>query len=98
MRLSMMLTAALLLAACGKSNEQQLEEAANHSDPAAAQVLDNAAENGTDPQQALQDAGNAAVASNDMTPPSAQARPNTPENPNPPASGEPIEKNQAGSR
>ena len=98
MRFSLMLVAALSLTACGKSDEERLQDAANQSDPAAAQVLDNAAENGTDPQQALQDAGNAAVASNDMTPPSIQARPNTRDNPNPPASGQPIEKNQDGSR
>lgn len=54
----------LLLAACqdnsnlGNSSEA-LEEAAEVSDPAAAQVLENAAENGMDPQEALREAGNA---------------------------------------
>ena len=50
-----------LLTACGQSNEEQLREAANQSDPAAAEVLNNAAENGMDPQQALQEAGEAAA-------------------------------------
>lgn len=54
----------LLLAACGQSQEGQLEEAANQSDPAAAAVLNGAAENGMDPQQALQQAGEAAANSN----------------------------------
>jgi uncharacterized lipoprotein len=62
MRTVLTLSFAILLAACGgQSNEEQLEEAANQSDPAAAEVLENAAENGMDPQEALQEAGNAAV-------------------------------------
>ena len=93
MRTCLLLTATLLIAACGKSNEDQLGEAANQSDPAAAEVLNNAAEAGVPPQEALQEAGNAAAASNmDATPPSAQARPNQPGNPNPPQSGQPTEK------
>ena len=58
------ITSAVLLAACGQSNKEQLHEAANQSDPAAAEVLNNAAENGMDPQEALQEAGNAAAESN----------------------------------
>jgi hypothetical protein len=62
MRIVLALTSAILLAACGnQSDEAQLEEAANQSDPAAAAVLENAAENGMDPQDALQEAGNAAA-------------------------------------
>ena len=62
MRACLILSFALLLAACGgQSNEEQLQEAANQSDPAAAEVLNNAAENGMDPQEALQEAGNAAA-------------------------------------
>ncbi|MCH8614748.1 hypothetical protein LZ016_01320 [Sphingomonas sp. SM33] len=93
MRTSLIIAATILLAACGKSNEEQLQEAANQSDPASAEVLNNAAEAGTPPQEALQEAGNAAAMTNtDTTPPSAQARPNTPDQPNPPQSGQPIEK------
>ena len=52
MRTVLTLSFAILLAACGgQSNEEQLEEAANQSDPAAAEVLENAAENGMDPQE-----------------------------------------------
>ena len=62
MRACLILSFALLLGACGgQSNEEQLQEAANQSDPAAAQVLNDAAENGMDPQEALQEAGNAAA-------------------------------------
>ncbi len=64
--------AVLLLAACGRSAADnaadQLENAAEQSDPAAASVLDNAAESirdrepvsaGAEAQNALQAAGNA---------------------------------------
>jgi len=64
MRTKLTITSAVLLAACGQSNKEQLHEAANQSDPAAAEVLNNAAENGMDPQEALQEAGNAAAESN----------------------------------
>lgn len=83
----------ILLAGCGQSNEERLQDAANQSDPAAAAVLENAAENGTDPQQALQEAGNAAATSNTPTDSGAmQARPNSAEQPNPPQAGQPPEK------
>ncbi len=88
--------ALVLLAACGaQSNEDALEDAANQSDPAAAAVLENAAENGMDPQQALEQAGQAArtTAENNGPPSgSVQARPNTREEPNRPEAGEPPEK------
>jgi hypothetical protein len=61
MRFPMILAVAALLCACGQSNEEQLQKAANQSDPAAAAVLNNAAEVGTPPQEALQEAGNAAA-------------------------------------
>ena len=62
MRFPMIIAATLLMSACGNSNEK-LSEAANQSDPAAAEVLNGAAENGMDPQEALQEAGNAAAMS-----------------------------------
>ena len=93
MRLPIMLTAAMLISACGQSNEEQLQDAANQSEPAAAEVLNDAAENGMNPQDALQEAGNAALGSNsDSLPPSQQARPNTANDPNPPQDGQPPEK------
>ena len=63
MRFPLIITATLLMSACGSSNEEQLSEAANQSDPAAAEVLNGAAENGMDPQEALQEAGNVAAMS-----------------------------------
>ena len=95
MRLSFAIIPALLLAACGQSDQDQLQEAANQSDPAAAAVLENAAENGMDPQQALQQAGEAAsangAAGNDGGA-VMQARPNTAQDPNRPEGGQPPEK------
>ena len=77
------------LAACGQSEQSgeggnDLQAAAEQSDPASAAILENAAENGTDPQVALEQAGNAAAleanaASDGIT---AQARPNLPQSPN----------------
>jgi hypothetical protein len=64
MRAKLTITSAALLAACGQSDREQLHEAANQSDPAAAQVLNGAAENGMDPQEALEEAGNASAQSN----------------------------------
>lgn len=97
MRRSLALAPAiLLLAACGgQSNKQALQNAANQSDPAAAQVLNGAAENGMNPEQALNEAGQASASSNmGATPPSGslQARPNSARNPNPKQPGQPIEK------
>ena len=91
------LTASLAigLSACGQSDESQLQDAANQSDPAAAQVLNEAAEQGADPQQALEQAGEAAAASNmDAAPPSGsvQARPNLPQSPNRPDGTQPPDK------
>ncbi|MDQ3245923.1 MAG: hypothetical protein M3Q52_03335 [Pseudomonadota bacterium] len=83
----------LLLAACGQSQEDQLEAAANQSDPAAAAVLENAADNGMNPQQALEAAGQAQVQGNVSTQTqSVQARPNLPQSPNRPEDGAPPEK------
>ena len=77
------IAAIVLLAACGKSNEGQLQDAANQSDPAAAAVLEGAADNGTDPQQALEQAGQAQAGTNDVAVDSSvQARPNLPQSPN----------------
>ena len=67
MRSKLTITTAVLLAACGQSNKEQLHEAANQSDPASAEVLNNAAENGTDPQEALQEAGRASATGNSDT-------------------------------
>ncbi|HEX8214246.1 MAG TPA: hypothetical protein VF582_02105, partial [Allosphingosinicella sp.] len=66
-----------------ENNAEALEEAAEQSDPAAAQVLENAADaaregNGS-AQQALQNAGNAQAATvpqPQQAPPSMQAQPN----------------------
>ena len=84
----------LLVAACGQSNEDQLQDAANQSDPAAAAVLNGAAENGMDPQAALEAAGNAQLTSNaDAQQNQAyQAKPNLPNDPNRPEGGQPPEK------
>ena len=99
MRLSFAIAPALLLAACGQSNEQQLQEAANQSDSAAAAVLNNAAEAGADPQQALEQAGRTAAANPGTANTTAandgqvvQAKPNRVGDPNRPAGGEPPEK------
>jgi hypothetical protein len=87
----------LALAACGGSQTQDeaLENAANQSDPAAAQVLANAAENGMNPQDALEQAGQAAAAANTAGGPpsgSVQARPNLPQDPNRPDGTRPPDK------
>ena len=90
------LPALLLLAACGASEApSNLEAAAAQSDPAAHQVLQHAAENGTNPQDALAAAGQAQVQSGNDTAftsandtsaavanSSVQARPNLPGSPN----------------
>lgn len=86
-----------LLSACGgKSDEEALQDAANQSDPAAAAVLENAAENGLNPQDALAVAGQAQVANGveDQQEPNStlQARPNLPQNPNRPDGSQPPEK------
>lgn len=86
------------LAACGgRSDEEALQDAANQSDPAAAAVLENAAENGMDPQNALAVAGQAQIANGvgqqQQEPNSTlQARPNLPQNPNRPNGSQPPEK------
>lgn len=77
----------LAVSACSGGSKQggnDLQAAADQSDPAAAAVLENAADNGADPQAALAQAGNAAAlegnaASDGIT---TQARPNLPSSPN----------------
>lgn len=102
MRKPLIIAACVLAAACGKS-DKSLQGAAAQSDPAAANVLESAAANGTDPQQALQDAGNAAAqtvhqansagdAQTTPAPGSLQARPNSLNNPNPRRAGEAPQK------
>jgi hypothetical protein len=96
MRLSFAIASAMLLAACGQSNQQQLQDAANQSDPAAAAVLNNAAEAGADPQQALEQAGQATATTGATTAANdgqvVQAKPNRVGDPNRPRSGEPPAK------
>jgi len=80
----------LLVAACGGQGDKSLENAAAQSDPAAAAVLNQAAEAGVDPQNALAAAGQAAAANGAAPTPanngppsgSVQARPNLPGSPN----------------
>ena len=90
------IAALVLLAACGgQSDEEALQDAANQSDPAAAAVLNQAAENGMDPQQALEQAGQAQVqgGANAVQPDSGvQARPNLPQQSNRPDGSKPPEK------
>jgi hypothetical protein len=82
----------LLLGACGQSNEEALEEAAEQSDPAAARVLNQAAEAGVPPQEALEMAGEAQVERDVETSSTLQAKPNLPKDPNRPDAGQPPEK------
>lgn len=93
MRTLILVPLLVLAAACGPSQEDQLEAAANQSDPAAAAVLENAADNGMDPQQALEAAGRAQAQGNVSTQTqSVQARPNLPQSPNRPEGREPPQK------
>ena len=98
MRLCVLPMAAVILviAGCGRSEESgnDFRAAAEQSDPAAAAVLENAADSGADPQAALQQAGNAAslgenAASDGVV---AQARPNLPGSPNRKDGTEPPDK------
>jgi hypothetical protein len=95
MRLAI-LTATLLLLGCAKgenANQQKLVEAANQSTPDAARILNGAAQNGMDKNQALNEAA-AAQAQNTSTnlPRRLQARPNSAANPNPKRAGQPPDK------
>jgi Flp pilus assembly protein TadG len=97
MRAYPIFVAAALLAACSNqsSNQEALQNAAEQSGPAAAQVLNGAAENGMNEQAALQEAGNAAASDNTTANTSnglVQARPNTTQNPNPSQAGQPPQK------
>jgi hypothetical protein len=95
MRLAFVLPIALAAAGCGggDSNQDALQDAANQSTPEAAQVLNGAAENGMDPQAALNAAAEAQAGNASTTaPPRMQARPNLPNQPNPAQPGQPPEK------
>lgn len=72
------------LASCGgtNSNEAALQDAAEQSDPAAAAVLNESAENGMDPQQALNEAAQAQLSGIAEPNSTLQARPNLPDSPN----------------
>jgi hypothetical protein len=94
-RLPMIAASLVPLAACGGGgSEEALENAAEQSAPAAAAVLENAAENGMDPQQALEQAGQAQAQAPIATPPNStlQGRPNLPSSPNRPPPGQPPQK------
>ena len=99
MRLVLIAPATVLLVACGSSDEgpSNLEAAAAQSDPAAAAVLNEAAESGMNEQQALNLAGQAQVANAQEAanrPPSGsvQAVPNTVQTPNRPDGSRPPAK------
>lgn len=100
MRLVLLTAAALALHACGGAETEnpagkELSDAANQSDPAAAAVLNRAAEMGMNEQQALELAGqaqvaNAQAAANSSGP--VQAVPNTVQTPNRPDGTSPPAK------
>ena len=82
------LAALLALAGCGgqsaaDDNAAALERAAEQSTPEAAEVLRNAADNGSAVQDAMQAAGNAQVAA-EAPPPQQGAKPHAPGDPVPP--------------
>ena len=72
MRLSLFAPASVLLVACGGGGDnpagKTLQNAAEQSDPAAAAVLNEAAETGMNEQQALEIAGQAQVRNAQETP------------------------------
>lgn len=82
------------LAACGSpepatNNVEQMDEAAAQSDPAAAEAIEDAVENGAGPQEALEAGGNAQVATLPQQPmptleAGAGAKPHAPGDPVPP--------------
>lgn len=93
----------LLATACGggESTADRLEDAAEQSDPAAAQVLNNTAEalreqEGPAPpgtaQEALERAGEAQAQRDVETSSTLQAKPNLPQDPNRPTAGQPPKK------
>lgn len=93
MRLMLVSPAFVFLAACGEAGESNtnIANATRQMDPAAAAAVDNAVANGVDPQNALAIGGAAQVAAPDApsaadrgqpVPPSLQARPNLPGDPN----------------
>ena len=102
MRALLVLASLTLLAGCGSRGQgNNLQAAAEQSDPAAKAVLENEARSGADPQQALQDAGNAQANSTATGAREAQAqnatsvqgaRPNLPHSPNRKEGGQPPDK------
>ncbi|HVL77756.1 MAG TPA: hypothetical protein VM346_00550 [Sphingomicrobium sp.] len=82
---------ALVTACGGRSDEQALRDAANQSDPAAAAVLNEAADEGVDPQVALEKAGEAALRNELRDHQAVQARPNLPNDPNRPEPGQAVD-------
>lgn len=99
MRLALLTAAALVASACGNNSQnpagKELEDAAAQSDPAAAAVLNQAAEMGLNEQRALELAGEAQVANaqaveNGTGP--VQAVPNTVQTPNRPDGSSPPVK------
>ena len=102
MRALLLLASLTLLAGCGSRGQgNNLQAAAEQSDPAAKAVLENAAHGGADPQQALQDAGNAQADSTATGATEAKvqnatsvegARPNLPQSPNRKDGSQPPDK------
>ena len=100
MRFISIVPVALLLAACGSSQNpagKDLSDAANQSDPTAAAVIQQAEQAGMNEQQALQAAGNAAAANDQAATARAgggpvQAVPNTVQTPNRPDGTRPPAK------
>ena len=94
---------AIGLAGCGQQSPVEnkaelLEEAAEQSTPEAAAVLENAAEQGANVQEAMQAAGNAQVAGQAKTPapPVRQAKPHAKGDPVPPPKVKPAEEAATG--
>lgn len=94
LRLSLASAFFLSLTACGggETNETALQEAAQQSDPAAGAALNDAAAAGTDPQRALNEAGEAQLNAAAKPNSTVQARPNLPHSPNRKDGTEPPDK------
>lgn len=93
MRLLLVSPAFVFLVACGsgeRANEQNILNATEQMDPAAAAAVENAVAKGVDPQNALAIGGEAATFANEPSaadegqpvPPPVQAQPNTVQDPN----------------
>ncbi|HEX8466198.1 MAG TPA: hypothetical protein VF620_00150 [Allosphingosinicella sp.] len=86
-RVPLAFAAPLMLVGCGQNgaadnNAAALERAAEQSTPEAADILRNAADGGGNVQEALQQAGNAQLATE--APPQKGAKPHAPGDPVPP--------------